>query len=109
MKFELAPNHRDVPDEDLIQDVKEVAKRTGRDTVTLREYETLGKYHPTTLQRRFRSWFTVLKKAGLQESRSEFNIPDEKLFKNIEDMWISLGRQPKSTEIKNPFSRYGAT
>ncbi len=45
MKFELEPRHRDVPDEDLIQDVKEVAKRTGKDTVTIADYERLGKYH----------------------------------------------------------------
>lgn len=106
MKFELVPNHRDVPDDDLIQDAKEVARRTGRDTVTLREYETFGRYHPTTLQRRFRSWFVVLQKAGLQESRPQLNIPEEELFDNVKDVWISLGRQPKYSEMKKPLSRY---
>ena len=109
MKFELEPYYRNVPDEDLIQDVKEVAKKTGRDTVTMREYDTLGKYHSSTLQNRFRSWFKVLEKADLQESRSKFNIPDDELFDNIKDVWISLGRQPKRREIKMPFSSYSST
>ncbi len=109
MKFELQPYHRDVPDEYLIEDVKAVAKKTGRDTVTIADYERLGKYHPATLQRRFRSWFKVLEKAGLQESRSQLNIPDRELFKNIEDTWISLGRQPKYSEITKPLSRYSAS
>lgn len=108
MKFELGPYHRGVSDEDLTQDVKEVAARTGKDTVTIADYERLGKYHPSTLQRRFRSWFNVLEEAGLKESRSKLNIPDDELFKNVEDIWISLGRQPLYSEIKKPLSRYSA-
>ena len=108
MKFELEPLRRNVPDVDLIQDVKDVAIKTGRNTVTIAEYEKLGKYHPSTLQRRFRSWFYVLNKAGLQASRSELNIPEEDLFANIKDAWIFLGRQPKYDEIKKPLSKYSA-
>jgi len=108
MKFELGPYRRGISDEDLIQDVKEVAARNGKDTVTIADYERLGKYHPSTLQRRFRSWFNVLEEAGLKESRSKLNIPDDELFKNVEDIWISLGRQPLYSEIKKPLSRYSA-
>lgn len=86
MKYELEPYHRNVSDEELIWDVKDVARRTGRATVTLREFETLGKYHPKTLQNRLRSWFTVLQKAGLQESRSRINNSEEELFDNIKDV-----------------------
>jgi hypothetical protein len=108
MKFQLETYHRNISDELLIKDVKDVAKRTGRDTVTIAEYEQFGKYHPSTLQRRFRSWFKVLEKAGLQESRSKLNISDEELFENIKDVWISLERQPKYSEFKKPLSKYSA-
>jgi hypothetical protein len=37
------------------------------------------------------------------------NIPDEELFRNIEEIWISLGRQPKYQEIKKPLSKYSAS
>jgi hypothetical protein len=108
MKFQLDTYHRDVSDEDLIRDVRQVAIKSGRSTVTIAEYERLGKYHPSTLQRRFRSWFNVLENAGLQESRSRLNIPDEELFDNIKDVWIALERQPKYSEFKAPLSKYSS-
>ena len=72
------------------------------------EYEQYGKFHPSTLQRRFGSWFKVLENANLKDSRSRLNIPNEELFRNIEELWISLGRQPKYQEIKKPLSKYSA-
>lgn len=108
MKFQLETYHRNVSDEDLIQDVKQVANKTGRHTVTIAAYEQYGKYHPSTLQRRFRSWFNVLQIAGLQESRSRLNISDEELFDNIKDVWIALERQPKYSEFKTPLSKYSS-
>jgi len=108
MKFTLKSYNRNVPDEDLINDVIAVSKKTGRNTVTIAEYEQHGEYHPSTLQRRYGSWFKVLENAGLEKSRSDFNIPEEELFKNIEDIWVQLGRQPKYEEVKKPFSKYSA-
>jgi hypothetical protein len=109
MKFELEPHHRNVSDEELLQDVRDVAKRTGRATVTMDEYARFGTFHPSTLQRHFHSWFRVLEMAGLQASRSQLNIPEDELFDNIRDMWISLGRQPKYAEIKKPFSKFSGS
>jgi len=108
MKFELEPYNRNVPDDVLIQDVVEVAQRLGRGTLTMREYEMHGKYHPCTLQRRFKSWFRVLEKANLVDSRSRFGIADEELFNNLKDVWIYLGRQPKYVEVKKPLSKYSS-
>jgi len=42
MKFELDTFNRNVPDEDLIQDVQNVAHKIGRNTVTISEYEQFG-------------------------------------------------------------------
>jgi len=108
MKFTLKSYNRNIPDNELISDVIAVSNKTGRNTVTIAEYEQHGNYHPSTLQRRFGSWFKVLKNAGLEKSRSELNIPEEELFKNIEDIWAQLGRQPKYQEVKKPFSKYSA-
>ena len=108
LKFELELRRKNVADVDLIQDVKDVAIKTGRNTVTIAEYDKFGKYNPSTLQRRFGSWFHILNIAGLQASRSDLNIPEEDLFANIKDVWIHLGRQPKYNEIKKPISKYSA-
>lgn len=107
MKFNLKEYKINVPDSDLIEDVISVAKITGKDTVTQADYSKHGKYHFSTLQRRFKSWFTVLEKAGLNPARSPFDIGDELLFKNLADVWIKLGRQPSHRDMKAPLSRHG--
>jgi hypothetical protein len=108
MEFKLETYHRDTPDEELIKDIQFVATRLNKSSVTIAEYEENGKFHPSTLQRRFGSWFKVMDISGLEPTRSRLNIPEEELFKNIEDVWIVLGRQPKYNEIKKPFSKFSA-
>lgn len=108
MKFELEKNNRNTPDEELLDDIKRVAKILNKNTVTISEYNDYGEFHSSTLQRRWKSWFKVLEKAGLNESRSKLNISNEELFENIKDIWIHLGRQPKYNEIKKPISKYSA-
>ena len=55
MKFELNEIHRNVSDEELIQDVVAVANRIGRKSLTIDEYEANGRFHSTTIRRRFGS------------------------------------------------------
>ena len=107
-KFELEPFHRNVSDEDLINDVKLVSSLLNKCTVTIDDYNENGNFHATTLTRRFKSWFTVLEKADLNPSRSPLNISDENLFENIQDIWLKLGRQPRYAELFPPLSKYCA-
>lgn len=106
--FVLDEYKRNTPDSELIDDVKNVAAKLDKKSVTIAEYEQNGKFHPCTLQRRFGSWFKVLEICGLEPSRSKLNISKEELFSNLERIWISLGRQPRYNEIKKPFSKYSA-
>lgn len=108
MKFELRKTARGQTDEQLLEDLRRVASKLGRDTVTIAEYTQHGLGHATTIQRRFRSWFKALQDAGLKPSRSRIGISDEELFENLRAVWISLGRQPSYGEIKNPLSQYSA-
>ena len=105
-KFELKPYNRNTSDEELISDVKKVASEINRGTITIDEYNERGKFHATTLTRRFGSWFKVLELAGLQKSRSPLNVHEEELFQNLEELWTKLGRQPKYTETHKPLSKY---
>lgn len=106
MKFELEESLRGAPDEELLEDLRRSAKTLGRETITMAEYEEVGKTHPSTIQRRFGSWPNALKLAGLQPSRSKIGISDDELFENIKSLWISLGRQPRYTEVKAPNSLF---
>lgn len=108
MKFELDDYNRNIPDNLLIEDLASVAKKLDKDSVTHEEYNLNGKYSSTTYLRRFGSWFNALEKAGLQKTRTPANIPEEDLFKNLEEIWIKIGRQPRYQEIQKPLSKYHA-
>lgn len=105
--FCLQPYHRNTPDVELINDLKKVAEKLNK-SPTIDEYNEHGKYHATTLTRRFGGWLKSLGMADLEETRSPLNIPIEDLLKNIEEVWVKLGRQPKYNEMLKPVSKYSA-
>jgi len=107
MKFELKKFHRNTSDKELIADLKRVASDL-RKSPTIEEYNEHGAYHSTTLTRRFGSWFKAIENAGLSRTRSPLNIPEEELFKNLEEIWTRLGRQPRYQELQKPLSKYSA-
>ncbi len=99
IKFELKEYHRNTPDEELIDDLKRVAKLLQKDSVTIEDYEQYGNFHPTTLTRRFGKWTSSLKKAGLQMTRSRLDISNEELFEDLSRVWIKLGEQPSYNKM----------
>lgn len=107
MRFELEKFHRNISDEELIKDLKNVAEMLNKPTVTIDEYNEKGKYHNTTLTRRFGSWFKTLELANLKKTRN-LNISGEELFHNILNVWEKLGRQPRYNEMIKPLSEFSA-
>lgn len=108
MKFQLEPHHRDVPDSELLADLRSVADRLGAKTVTIDQFNEYGRYHGSTLARRFGSWFKALDAAGLEPSR-RLNITESELFENLSRVWLTLGRQPKYSDADGPLSTYSAS
>jgi hypothetical protein len=49
----------------------------------------------------------MTKSGGLDKTRN-LNISEEEYFKNLENIWKILGRQPRYSEIRKPFSKYSA-
>ncbi len=107
MKFQLETHHRNTPDEDLINDLIDVAKKLNKKKITIDDYNENGSFHNTTLTRRFGSWFKVLEKAGLERTRN-LNIKNEELFENLVNVWTSLGKQPKYNDMTKEVSKYSA-
>lgn len=106
--FELESFHRDIPDDDLIADLKHVSEKLGRKRVTFREYNLVGKFSSGTITVRFGSWLGALEKAGLEKT-VERNISNDALFKNIVELWGKLGRQPKSRDLTSELSAYSSS
>jgi hypothetical protein len=104
MKFTLEEQHRNVPDEDLLADIKRVAALNGNaPSLTWAAYGRDGNFGAETIRKRFGSWNAALAKAGLRAGK-RWRIPDEELFRGLEEAWIRLGRQPRRTEMDHPSS-----
>ena len=105
MKFELEDTIRGASDEDIFQDLRRCAELLGKNTITYAEYQNAGRASSGTVTRRFGTWNSALEKAGLSV-KNQRDISIEDLFENIEQMWVKLGRQPRYSEVKYPFSKY---
>lgn len=106
--YELEVFSRNVPDEEFVADLVRCAGQLGKDSLTIEDYDQYGKYHPSTLIRRFGSWRSALKLAALGAGKARSHAPDADLFANLAAMWESLGRQPRAGEVRKPFSKYAA-
>ncbi len=105
MEFKLNDFHYNVPDQDFLDDLKTVCSKLGRNNITMREYDEIGKYTSGTIHRRFGTWHKALIAAGIELTVNK-NITEKELFENIEHVWISLGRQPIDREMRQPLSKY---
>lgn len=106
MKYQLKDFNRNIPDIELLEDMKAVAAKLGVDKLSSRDYDSNGgKYTAGTIGVRFGSWNNALEKAGLKLILKH-NLSDIELFKNLENVWINLGRQPVSRDLKRPLSKF---
>jgi len=105
VKFKLELRRSNIPEEELIADLKRVARKLKKNSLTCYEYEKYGKFSQNPFHRRFGSWSSALQKAGLRKTRN-FGIPDTELFENLKKVWTKLRRQPRKADMRKPLSRY---
>ncbi len=110
MKFELEKSHRNITDEELLADVRRVAGELKQDFLTTRQYDESGEFDSSTIKRRFGCWLKGTDKSSLKRARLQQNafLTEEELFKNLEEAWSRLGRQPRIPEMFPPVSKYCA-
>lgn len=107
MKARLLPAHNNagVDPQEALSDLRAVATKLGRSTVTNSAYCTHGRYSDGPLIRALGSWNGALQAAGLDVSKRA-RIPDDELFENLARVWCALGRQPKYGEVTKPLSAF---
>ncbi len=93
------------PDQ-LLQDLKNVANKLNKRSITTTEYNRYGKHGKNFVSSRFGTWENALIQAGLEPTGYHRNIPEQKLLEEIERIWIKLGRQPTTTDIQKGISKY---
>lgn len=92
-------------DDYVVKDLKRVASILGKETLTGKEYELHGEFSRDTLMKHYGSWNAVLKLAGMELNLNR-NFTDEEMFEEIERVWVLLGRQPTTTDIKKGLSTF---
>ncbi|MFA6103264.1 MAG: hypothetical protein WCV67_08370 [Victivallaceae bacterium] len=97
-EFHIRLQKQNIPEEELLADLKRVASEFSQKTLPHVEYDAKVNFGVTTFLRRFKQWNLALKKAGL-EAPNRQNIPDAELFENIAAVWTSIGRQPLGREL----------
>lgn len=108
MKFELNDYHRNISDQELIQDVQDVAKSLGKDTLTGSEYSLHGKYYHSTLQRRFGSWKKVLEACNLETVGHNFkcNISNEEMITDLKRVAGIVNLESPTQESYDKYGKY---
>lgn len=96
--FTVRLRQRNIPDAELLNDLRHSAEVLSKESLTANEYAGIGSYGVNTFLRRFKSWNAALEAAGINAPNRQ-NIPDEELFENIANVWTALGRQPVGREM----------
>lgn len=105
-KFEfLRPPNAPISNEEIISDLKRVANKLKKSTVTQNDYSEYGNFNTRTISRRFGTWNKALVVAQLSLS-NESNISDEDLYENILNLWQYLGRQPRRRDLESDISKF---
>jgi hypothetical protein len=103
MHYTLDTLHRNVPDQELIDDLQKIAAKLESGTVSAAQYNLYGRFNSSTLTRRFSSWNASLVLAGLAATRVE-KLTEEELFANLVEVWAQIGRQPRHDDLNSQTS-----
>jgi hypothetical protein len=90
MKYELEPDNRNCGDDVLLDDVKGVALRLGKASITKEDYDQHGRFSSATMQNRFGSWNQALMRSGCTVQK-RVNIPREELLSDLKRVASELG------------------
>lgn len=105
MKIVIKKVRRYIPDDELTGDLKRASESLGKNTVSIREYALRGSFNSSTLIARFGSWNKALGAAGLRTVKLQKPAGDL-LLKNLLNVWLKLGRQPRLSEMTRRVSEF---
>lgn len=93
--------------EDIIEALKTLSKRLGRDSVRKSELLEYAGISDRPVRRLFGSYRSALEAAGLQQNARGLRYTDEECYENLLNVWTALGRQPTHSEMRSGVSLVG--
>lgn len=118
MKFELTDMRRMVPDEDLLNDLRQVANNLGKRSLKQRDYSKKNgaKFNLKTAIARFGNWKSTLNKAGLEGEKSlkgmeygEREIREDVLLEDLKNVALKLNKSDITSTEYDAMGRYTST
>lgn len=103
VNFELNSLRRRFSDDDLLEDLRRVARLSGSQGVRQSYYNEYGQYDSGTVSRRFGSWAAALERAGLIPQQS---LRSAHLVADLQSVSNQLGRNYVSTRDYTRFGRW---
>ncbi len=98
---------RSLNDEQVLDQMRAVAKKLGRESITVEELSMHSSVDAQLVRKRFGSWRSGLQRAGLQLVNHGRRYSDEECFENLLAVWTHYGRSPQYQEMKLPPSMVG--
>jgi len=97
MRYELEPDNRNCSDDVLLDDLRTVAARLGKTSLSKDEYNASGRFSAATMQNRFGSWNDALLKSSLSV-RKRNSIPRHELLSDLKQVAEKLGTKVVSVK-----------
>lgn len=107
MKYELDPDNRNCADDVLLGDLREVAARLGKSSLTKDEYNSHGRFSAATMQNRFGSWNNALRAGTLSVSKRN-SIPQDELLHDLKRVAKQLSLSSISVSTHNHNGSFNA-
>lgn len=114
VEFVLNDFHRNITDDELLNDVKRVSEMLGGEKLSAKEYRKHGKYGINTFIRRFGGWNKTLELCGIEPSfyqiaaakstHSNKKVENDELLADVKRVATELGVQ---TIHSGEYSKYG--
>lgn len=110
MQYQIKLQQRNIPDQELLDDLKKVAALLGNlQWLTYAQYEKHGTFAPNTIKNRFGSWKNALEKAGFSQQNKHYkqhwHCPSKQAL--IEDLQ-TVAKQLNTTSITiTQYEQYG--
>jgi hypothetical protein len=105
VKFQLAPYNRDLSDDVILDDLRDVARKLGKEYVTKDDYNEHGRLSASALQKRFGSWCRAHELAGLRKIR-HYDATAEDCVRDLQLVAAKLGKTTLAFKDYQPHGRY---
>ena len=111
MDFTLNEYHRDIPNEELLEDLLRVANLLKSNRLSRSEYKQYGKFGTSTISRRFGGWNNAIKEIGLSisavgQQKHECLEKEEDFFVDMKFVAERLGMECVTTGDYLKYGKY---